>query len=209
MELSEPINFNDLLNKSIFFKIDQEQAIKRNDEELLNDDEVVNVERPQTTSPWLQSFDELRKTMEPIPNQRDLYKQIIRAGSGATLAEKCTTYCRIHWTYSMFMESEEYSYDSSITVRKTECDELLPGIWMALRTMRKGEESQFVIGYRLMFGAIGNDCGAYRIKPKADILMVAKLVDFEEIGIENACDKLTTDELHHYPTVKFHILLCC
>lgn len=202
MELNDPINLNELLTKSIFFKIDQDQAVRRNDEELLEDNDLVNAEQKQTTSPWLQSFDELRKAMEPIPNQRDLHKQIIRAGSGDTLGEACTMYCRIHWTYSMFMESEEYSFDSSTTLRKTECDELLPGIWMALRTMRKGEESQFVIGYRLMYGAIGNALGTYRIKPKADILLVAKLVDFEEIGAADACNQLTTDELHDYPTVK-------
>lgn len=203
MELAEPINFNDLLSKSIFFKIDQDQAIKRNDEELLEDNDVTNVARHQTqTSPWLQSFDELRKTMEAIPNQPDLYKQIICTGSGDTLAESSTMQCRVHWTYSMFMESDEYSFDSTTTVRKTECDVLLPGIWMALRTMRKGEESQFLIGYRLMYGAIGSVCGSYRIKPKADILLVTKLVDFEEIGTEDACDKLSADELHHYPTVK-------
>lgn len=202
MELAEPINFNDLLTKSIIFKIDQEQAIERCDGELLEDDDETTVERKQTSSPWLQSFDELRKSMEPIANQRDLYKQIIRTGSGDTLEKSCTMRCRIHWSYSMFMELEEFSFDSTHTVRKTECDELMPGLWLALRTMRKGEESQFLIGYRLMFREMGSMCGAYRIKPKADILLVAKLVDFEEIGTENACEKLTDDELHHYPTVK-------
>lgn len=207
MELDNPIDLREFLNeKSIFFKIDQEQAISCNDEELLKDDGMTNLEqKPTTTSPWLHKFDELRKTMEPIPNQRDLYKKIIQAGSGDTLAEACMMNCRVHWTYSMFMESEEYAFDSSTAIRKTECDELLPGIWMALRTMRRGEESQFLIGHRLMFGAIGSVCGSYRIKPKADILLVTKLVNFEEIGAEDACDKLNADDLRHYPTVRARV----
>lgn len=38
MQLDEPINFNDLFTKSNVFKIDEEQAIERNDEENLLDD---------------------------------------------------------------------------------------------------------------------------------------------------------------------------
>lgn len=208
MELVEPINIEDLLSKSIFFKIDQEQAIERNDEELL-DEKVENdevIERKRTQSPWLQSFDELRKTMECVGNKDDLYKKIIETGNGDTLGNLCTMNCRVHWSYSMFMQGEEYSFDSShfgaTTVRKTECDELLSGIWLALRTMCKGEEAQFVISYRLMYGELGTICGAYRIKPKADILMVAKLLDFEEIGSENACQQLTPEQLKDYPTLK-------
>lgn len=210
MELSEQINLNDLLTKSIFFTFDQDQAIERKDEEILKDDDVI-AERSQLKSPWLQSFDELRRLMEPIPNQHDLYKQIVQAGAGDTIAESCSMRCRIHWSYSMFMECEEFPFDSShenatTTVRKTECDEMLPGIWLALCTMRKGEEAQFLIGHRLMYGDVGNVCGPYRIKPKADILLVAKLVNFEEIGTEDACENLSADELHHYPTVKRHAI---
>lgn len=69
-----------------------------------------------------------------------------------------------------------------------------------------GEESQFVIGHRLMFGKFGSICGAYQIKLEADILLVAKLVDFEEIGAVDACGKLKTEELNHYPTVKRHAI---
>lgn len=80
----------------------------------------------------------LRKTMERIGNGRDLYKQLIETGTGDTLGDLRAIHCRVHWSYSMFMEMEEYTFDSS-RLRTSETDELLPGIVLALLTMRKGK----------------------------------------------------------------------
>lgn len=76
-------------------------------------------------------------------------------------------------------------------------------IRFALETMRKGEEAQFIIDYKLMFGEFGHDVsGTYTLKPKTDVLLVAKLIDFKEIGSADACDSLTDDQLHRFAALK-------
>lgn len=102
----------------------------------------------------------------------------------------------------MFLEKEETSYDSSAGIKTNLYDDIFPGIWYSLETMRKGEESHFIINYKLMFGEFGHDGGNIKIKPKSDILLVAKLVNFREIGSENACDELSSEELRKFQAVK-------
>lgn len=98
----------------------------------------------------------------------------------------------------MFFENETIAFDSNCKPVTAEKTGMLFGIQVALGTMRRKEEAQFVIDYSLMFGEIG--CPP-RIKPKADVLLVAKLIDFEEIGVENACDGLSEEDRR-----KFHVL---
>lgn len=194
------------MQKPIIFRVDRDLAMdKLEEEELLKDHTVSSDEMAdkKITSPWLHSFDALKTTMSLIPGNTEIYKRIINEGSGDVLGRRK---CRIKWTYSIFLESEEYSFDSSYTngtgVNTIESDEVIAGLWYSLETMRKGEESHFIIGYKLMYGELGDMSGETKIKPKADVLLVAKLVDFEEIGSENACEKLTEEELHQYSTVK-------
>lgn len=206
MELEEPINFRKLLEKPIVFKIDRKQ-LDRFDEHLLDDiddDDYDEKNVPQKkTSPWLQSFDELKKTMLPIPKYANIYKQTISEGTGEVMGMRM---CRIKWIYSLFMESEESSFDSSClgssNVKTDTTDEVFPGILLALATMRKDEESQFVIGYEWMYGKFGHMVGEIKVKPEADVLLVVQLVNFQEIGADNACDRLTDQQLEHFPTVK-------
>lgn len=151
-------------------------------------------------SPWKKSFNELKTQMELMPNCDGLvYKRIITDGVGETMSDKN---CRIHWRYSKFMEGEETSFDfKTETVERTNI--ALKGIHWALATMRKKEEAQFIIGYQIMFGALG--CPP-RIKQKADILLVVKLIDFVEIGDENACDDLPQEDLRKFHIVKDKVI---
>lgn len=202
MELQTPINFSELLTKPITFRIERNIAnCEEND--IFNENSDDESEDKKVTSPWLHSFDELKKEMSVIPRCSDVYKRTIVEGNGDVLGLRM---CRIQWTYSMFFESEEYSFDSSYTagstVRTTLSDEIVPGAWLGLETMRKGEEAQFIVGYKKMFGVHGDMICPFKVKPKADVLLVAKLVDFEEVGSTDACDQLTEEDLHHYPTVK-------
>lgn len=202
MELDKPINFTELLKKPILFRIERNvDNCEEND--IFNEDPAEEFDDKKVTSPWLHCFDELKKEMSVIPRCPDIYKRTIVEGNGDVLGVRL---CRIQWTYSMFFESEEYSFDTSYsagnTVRTTQSDEIIPGAWLGLETMRKGEEAQFIIGYKKMFGEQGDMNCPFKVKPKADVLLVTKLVDFEEVGSADACEQLTDEDLHHYPTVK-------
>ncbi|XP_031622349.1 inactive peptidyl-prolyl cis-trans isomerase shutdown-like [Contarinia nasturtii] len=200
MELKDPISLSELLAKPITFTVEG-SSIDRNDEDLINDD-IDDYEPVVQKTPWLYSFDELKQTMQKIP-KHEIYKRTITEGTGEMMGQRK---CSIKWSYSVFFEKAEHSYDSSFvagaSVKSCMFDELLTGLWFAVETMRKGEESHFVIDYRLMYGELGHMIGEIKVKPKADVLLVAKLVDFREVGCENACDTLTDDELRQFCMVK-------
>lgn len=202
MELKDVINLDDLLRKPQVFTVDNEQLINRFDNDLLNES-VEDDEKPgKLKKPWRLSFDELKLHMVPIPHV-NIYKRIMIEGIGNVMGRRKT---RVHWTYSMFAEKEEDSFDSSFTgvdkIKTDVWDEIMPGLWYALETMKKGEESQFVIDNKLMFGELGHVVGIHNVKPKSDVLLVAKLVDFVEIGSKNACAQLTDEELRQFSAVK-------
>lgn len=202
MELKDVINLDDLLRNPQFFTVDNEQLINRFDNDLLNESAEDDEKPEKLKTPWRLSFDELKLHMVPIPHA-NIYKRVMIEGIGDVMGRRKT---RVHWTYSMFAEKEEDSFDSSFTgvdkIRTDVWDELMPGLWLALETMRKGEEAQFVIGNKLMFGDFGHVVGVHNVKPKSDVLLVAKLVDFVEIGSENACAQLTDEELRQFSSVK-------
>lgn len=160
-----------------------------------SDDNETDDDIESKMSPWKKSFNELKQLMELVPNTNDLvFKRIITEGVGLPMGNQN---CRIHWKYSMFLEGEEESFDTkSSTIQRAEIS--LEGHQLALASMRKSEEAQFIIGYQWMFRKLG--CPP-RIKPKADILLVVKLVDFIETGDAHACDDLSQEDRR-----KFHVV---
>lgn len=198
MELKDPLNFRQLLEKPMVFTI--QNSISFGDELLLEDD--TNEGPEIITTPWMHSFDELKHTMAQIPNKK-IFKRIIINGNGEVLGlRKCCVQLR----YSLFFEKERNSYDSSFmrntSVKSMLSDEVLPGIWLAIETMRKGEEAHFIIDHSLMYGKYGVVPGRVKVEPDADVLLVAELVNFYETGSENACEDLSADELRQFHLVK-------
>lgn len=166
----------------------KEDALERNEDliDLWDDDGTDSTTIVQ--SPWQKSFDELRPNMVQLPDW-NIYKRTIVDGTGEPLGDRRA---RITFHYNFFFQFSEEAFDSSF-LRRTKMvtytydGSLLPGTLAALFTMRKGEEAQFVIGYSLMFGKMGSPP---RVPPEADILMVAQMLDIEEVGDEKALDSL-------------------
>lgn len=130
-------------------------------------------------SPWTKSFKELRQMMIKSPTH-NIYKRTVSEGVGQVMGRRR---CQVEWEYSMFLESKSEALDTScVRSGKTTTDrydELMPGIWLALETMCESEESQFVIGYKLMYGEVG---APPRIPAKSDILLVVILRSFQDIA---------------------------
>lgn len=76
--------------------------------------------------------------------------------------------------------------------------EVLPGIELAVRSMKKGEEAEFIIPYQLLFGELG--C-APRVKPKSDGLFIITLLEFSILGDANALENLAGDDKKKYKIV--------
>lgn len=151
-------------------------------------------------SPWLQTFDELRNAMIKL-SEWNIFKRIIIPGRGDEIAGR---HVRLVCHYNMFIQNELEAFDSSYLRgsphKFANNDEtVMPGMLIAIRTMRKGEEAQFVIGSELMFGALG--C-APRIPPNSDILLLVQIIECIEIGNENAIEELTPDERRKFSFVE-------
>lgn len=184
------------------FKINNDSIADTIDQDIFDDhgsdgeDNFSDEDNDSHISPWKNSFDELKMLMVQVPNEYGtIYKRIVIDGSGDVVGDNN---CQIKWTYSMFFEKVEQSFDSNPKLVTVNRNELLWGLQLAVGSMRRKEEAHFIIGYDLMFGAMG--CPP-RIKPKADVLLVANLISFNETGDENACDNLSEEDRR-----KFHIL---
>lgn len=149
-------------------------------------------------SPWKKSFDELKSMMVEVPNEfAKIFKKIVREGEEEPIGDRN---CRIQWTYSMFLEGEEQSFDFMWKPSAIDLSVIgLLGTQLAVQSMRTKEEAQFILPYKLMFRELG--CPP-RIKPKADILLVVKLFGFTDIGDEAAYKDVPEEDRHKFYVLK-------
>lgn len=150
-------------------------------------------------SPWESSFDELRALMFKV--NENIYKKVITEGYDNKSVPG--TACRVTVNYNSFFEKETTPFDSTYLRGKPFVftigqDDVLEGLNQAVLTMNIGEESQFVLSYKILFKEMG--CPP-RIPPKADGLFVIKLINFTEIGDENATDGMTEEARNKYSYV--------
>lgn len=178
MELKTPIKFEDLLKGPVTLQMDLANQSSLEEENDLTAD-VVDAPIAQS-SPWLESFADLRQQMVEVPGTSGkIFKRIIKNGVGEPMQ---WNRCRIQWTYSLFYEKQTESFDSShfeaSSIMTAENDKLLVGLTLAVVTMRKNESAEFVIDHNLMFGKKGIliDEGVYHRQPGADILACITLV---------------------------------
>lgn len=150
-------------------------------------------------SPWEKSFDELRQTMTKLPDA-EIYKKVVKEGLGK---EFTSINARVIIHYNAYLQNEIIAFDSSYLRGHPEVFEInqqvtLPGIELAVKSMREGEESQFVISYKLLLGEMG--CPP-RIKPKADGLYIIQLQSINETGDENSIDQISHEDRNKFAVV--------
>jgi FK506-binding protein 6 len=195
----------------------KEEEIHEDENNLIDDYEGELMERfynlvPEDIKnpcPVGDSFREFRDKMTKV-NEK-IYKKIIKPGVGAELDLERTT---VSYDYAMFLEAAVDPFDSSVLNKKVgvinvrEGIEPTPGCYLALASMRKGEEAVFWISNELMFGNLGllfRICGKIRsllnfhstgcpprVPPAADILFSAKILENESEAVgdeENEIDK--------------------
>jgi FK506-binding protein 6 len=143
--------------------------------------------------PYDKPFDELKKNMlEVLP---DVYKKVVREGKRdgeeIDFARHKITYHR-----NFYMENENYPFDSTYLNDKADticndADEKLEGLIDAISTMKEGEQSYFIVGWRKMFKETGM---LPRVNPTADIFCDLKIVKIETIGDQDILKKLQDED---------------
>lgn len=163
--------------------------------ELMTGEEGLNLDNDIIVSPWDKPFAELRLLMTNIGH--DIYKKVVKKPVDNL---EIQGRCRVTITYNAYMENDTTAFDSTFMrgdhkVFITEAHEVLEGLELAVKSMKRGEESQFVIPYNLLFGERGCEP---RIKKKADALFVIQLVKFSEIGNDEATESVNPEDKRKY-----------
>lgn len=197
----------DLLKDGATFEVNSD--FNRDDEDGIfddindgDDDEFFNnLTKKPVMSPWEKSYAELKESMTQLPNGL-IWKKIVKEGIGELMPqEKCRA--TIHYNGYFESDTNRSAFDSTNmrgapkTFNIGSAD-ILPGIEQAVLTMRKNEESQFVVSYELLFGEMG--C-VPRIPSKADGLFVIRLLNFTEVGDENAIDKVNEEDKRKFSVI--------
>ncbi|CAF0848699.1 unnamed protein product [Adineta ricciae] len=121
-----------------------------------------------------------------------IWKQIIYAGVGETPPIGSTV--RIH--YNAYFELNDEPYDSTY-IRRRPCEfqlgkfNVLPGLDLAVRTMRRRERAKFIISSDLLYGEHG--CPP-RIPPKAWSLFIIELTSWIDCTLADKLNQLKTSD---------------
>lgn len=163
--------------------------------ELLTGEEGILFDNENLISPWDKPFAELIPLMTDIG--KGIYKKIVKQPVDNV---EINGRCRVTIAYNAYMENENASFDSTYLRGEhktfvTGDFEVLDGLELAVKSMKRKEESQFIIPSDLLFGKFG--CMP-RIKKEADALFVIQLINFHEIGNEDATEGVQNEDKRKY-----------
>lgn len=168
--------------------------------ELMTGEDGIPLDSNEVLSPWDQPFAELIPLMTELTltDMLDgitykIYKRIVKPSVDKV---EIKGRCRVTVDYNAYGERETIPFDST-NLRGQPCtfetddQSILPGFLEAVLSMKREEESQFIIPYQLLYGKQGCEP---RVKREADALFVIRLIKVAEIGDESATEKNISSE---------------
>lgn len=163
------------------------------------DDGSSALDKAELVSPWTEPFEDLKPRM--IKLNEHVWKKITKVG----LEEEPTVpnNARVCIRYNAYWEGEGAPFDSSFLRGSsysfyTGRNQVLEGLEVAVRTMHKGEQAQFIISYHLLFREMG--CPP-RVKPKADGLFIIELVSYNLVGDIDADQQIAEQDRNKFSVV--------
>ncbi|XP_037515888.1 inactive peptidyl-prolyl cis-trans isomerase FKBP6 [Rhipicephalus sanguineus] len=144
--------------------------------------------------------------MEHLSEDGGVQKEVVRQGTGRLVPEKCVVI--LHYN-AYVSENESEPFDSTwLRNQPQRCslDELMvPGLAIAVRSMRRGEECRVVVSPKYGFGDMG--CQP-RIPPRATLVYELTLLNFIETEFDGDMDSLEHDDYRQLP---FDVVyeMCC
>ncbi|XP_039280072.1 inactive peptidyl-prolyl cis-trans isomerase FKBP6-like [Nilaparvata lugens] len=103
-------------------------------------------------------FADLRQKMSPVTTDKRIMKRMIKQGMGEMISNAGVVY----YHYSAYVNLQEEPFDNSYLRRHRRPErlvlgkgEVLIGVELALKTMKKGEVSQFIVEPEYAFGKLG------------------------------------------------------
>ncbi|GFR29616.1 inactive peptidyl-prolyl cis-trans isomerase FKBP6 [Trichonephila clavata] len=203
MFLNKEISMRDL-EKGIEFEVDLENNNHSDDEssdenfdDLVNNDETElfsgydKVIKPRYVSGIIVPFCKLKERMEPITEDGLILKEVLICTAGEVIPDKSVVF--VH--YDAYLDDRREPFDSTRLRKKPYKfllgdGNLIPGLEMGIRTMKKGELSRIMVHPSYAYGDMG--CPP-RIPENAEILYEVQIikfiagkaaVEFEEMSLE-------------------------
>ncbi|XP_062887186.1 inactive peptidyl-prolyl cis-trans isomerase FKBP6 isoform X2 [Mobula hypostoma] len=138
--------------------------------------------------------------MQDVTGDGGVLKEVLRPGSGSVIPS--TASVSVH--YSAYSEYTDKPFDSNVQrnlpkFMKIGQDITLPGMELAIPTMRKGEFSRFLFKPEYAFGRMG--CPP-RIPPNATVMFEIDILDFLDTSESNEYFSLSQAEQVNYPLDK-------
>ncbi|CAC5384585.1 FKBP6 [Mytilus coruscus] len=181
------------------FEVDEYQNAEEEEEEAFPPEDVLNNvyvpdEEDSDDDDELSPFQKLAKKMEDISPSGDggVKKRVLHPGGGSIVPEEAIV--RVH--YNAFLEYADEPYDSTRLRNAPERyklgqNQLLHGLEICIRTMKKGELAQLLVSPDYAYGKLGIEP---RIPGNSTVMFKLELLNFvEHAGIEDY-DLMTKEE---------------
>lgn len=207
-------SFRDLLSgEGAVFEVDASDIPPEANEICYNTDEVLQYSKMECLGLLdedtysSEPFESLGEKMRNVTKDGKIKKKIIRDGYGETPKEGQEV--TIH--YNAYLEFSEEPFDSTYIRKKAMVFVIgsgttLPGLDIAVRTMKTNEKAQFIIHYSYAYGKMG--CLA-RIPPEATILFEIELTKYLNCEALSWFDKLSDEEQKVFENVyKYSQAMC-
>lgn len=144
--------------------------------------------------------------MEPLTEDGGVRKEVVKPGVGPLIPENCT----IILHYNAYVSDNKSEPFDSTWLRnqphRCSLEELMvPGLAVAVRSMRRGEQCRVVVSPKYGFGDMG--CRP-RIPPRATLLYELTLLNFIETEFDGDMDGLEREDYRKLP---FDVVyeMCC
>ncbi|XP_075547677.1 inactive peptidyl-prolyl cis-trans isomerase FKBP6-like isoform X2 [Dermacentor variabilis] len=135
--------------------------------------------------------------MEQLTEDGGVLKEVVQPGVGPLIPENCT----VIFHYNAYVSDNESEPFDSTWLRnqphRCSLEELVvPGLAVAVRSMRRGEQCRVVVSPKYGFGDLG--CRP-RIPPHATLLYELTLLNFIEIEFDGDMDGLEREDYRELP----------
>ena len=199
------LHFSDLLQGKLSeFKIsaNEEEQDGDFDEDFLLDDEddyVYDESREIQIDCSIETpFDVMKQDMMPI--KHGIYKKILAEGTG----EVVPATARVTLDWCAFCEGQASPFETTWTNRRRPLsqkigEDMLPGFYFSLLSMKQGEVAKFIVPYQLLYGVLG--CEWVSVPPRTNCLYLIRLIAFDDVGDSAAINDEFIDEYPSFENV--------
>nr|XP_023027876.1 inactive peptidyl-prolyl cis-trans isomerase shutdown [Leptinotarsa decemlineata]XP_023027884.1 inactive peptidyl-prolyl cis-trans isomerase shutdown [Leptinotarsa decemlineata] len=217
--LNEPIKLKDLMEDGVEFTVkseavdgveeetDEDREYKKNLLDFMNMQVVGGDYQDEDTYIEGQPFENIASKMFNIVENGAIKKRIIREGYGDKPPDLSSV--RVH--YNGYIEFNAEPFDSTYARKKSHqftvnSGEVIPGLDIAVQSMKLNEKSQFLIQPQYAYGKLG--C-LNRVPANSEVLFEVELLEIVDVGAASAYESLPPEDQRSFVNLYGYCLALC